>query len=103
MKGDHHSILALVIICLILGLCAGGSIQNLLNGITAGDIQNLKNIARSFDGFNNNQQRPTWGMVNQPYQRTLSTSYKDGISIPDDGPNARDLSNILGSIADEPL
>ncbi|HAX75240.1 MAG TPA: peroxiredoxin [Cyanobacteria bacterium UBA11372] len=57
---------------------------------------------RTFDGYGNNIDRPTWGTTNSQLQRLLPTAYGDGYSSPrttdENGkllPNARDISNVV--------
>lgn len=100
MQFKHKNGLALAIFCLILVISSGVNINSVLNGIPLSDISALKDIARSLDGYKNNQVTPTKGMVNSLYQRILETNYADNVSVPVNGPNARLVSNIVGSITD---
>jgi hypothetical protein len=57
---------------------------------------------RTFNGYGNNINHPTWGTNNSQLERLLSTAYGDGYSSPrttdENGnllPNARDISNAV--------
>ena len=52
---------------------------------------------RSIDGHGNNVSNPTWGAVDAPQIRMVSTAYSDGIKEPAgaDRPNPRQISNEI--------
>ena len=52
---------------------------------------------RSIDGYGNNLTNPTWGAVDEPQVRMVSTAYTDGIKKPagEDRPNPRMISNEI--------
>ncbi|NND08605.1 MAG: T9SS type A sorting domain-containing protein [Saprospiraceae bacterium] len=52
---------------------------------------------RSIDGYGNNLANPTWGAVDEPQVRMVSTAYTDGIKTPagQDRPNPRMISNEI--------
>ncbi len=51
---------------------------------------------RSFDGSNNNETNPNWGMSGEPLRRNRTKpNYKDGIGQLRDAPNPRKISNAV--------
>ena len=50
---------------------------------------------RELSGFGNNVENPLWGTADQLFKRLTEADYKDGIGAVRDGPNPRDISNIV--------
>jgi hypothetical protein len=65
------------------GVAAAGGV-----GLRVQDVQSL-------DGSGNNVANPTWGQRGTAYARVAPVGYRDGISVPNDGPNARFISNRI--------
>lgn len=51
--------------------------------------------SRSFDGSGNNLAHPTWGQAGTDFVRFTHAHFADGVSIPETGPNARMISNVV--------
>ncbi len=50
---------------------------------------------RLLSGEGNNLANPTWAKAGGQFERLVSASYKDGVGVPEDGPNPRDISNAI--------
>jgi hypothetical protein len=61
----------------------------------AGGVRILAQEVQSLDGSGNNVANPTWGQRNTAYSRVAPVGYRDGISVPNDGPNPRFISNRI--------
>ena len=56
----------------------------------------LKDMVRSIDGVSPNFNSSGLGANGQVLARRGQANYQDGISIPQNGPNARRVSNVIG-------
>lgn len=69
--------------------------QHEIYGIKRADTAKLREI-RSFDGSNNNEEHPNWGMSGEPLRRNRTKpNYKDGIGQLREAPNPRKISNAV--------
>lgn len=71
--------------------------QAQLGVVAAGDLVDPSDARgiRLLSGEGNNIANPTWAMAGGQFERLVEASYKDGVGVPNDGPNPRDISNAV--------